>query len=68
MERLRHEGEGILLIFDNAADADALKPYLPPGGSARVLVTSNAPANVPSSMASGTTPSHQLRIPQIARF
>src|SRR5262249_46842779 len=30
-ERLRHEGEGILLIFDNAVDADALKPYLPRG-------------------------------------
>jgi hypothetical protein len=44
MERLRHEGEGILLIFDNATDADALRPYLPRGGSARVLVTSNAPA------------------------
>jgi tetratricopeptide (TPR) repeat protein len=44
MERLRHEGEGILLIFDNAIDADALKPYLPRGGSARVLVTSNAHA------------------------
>jgi tetratricopeptide (TPR) repeat protein len=42
MERLRHEGEGILLIFDNAIDADSLKPYLPRGGSARVLVTSNA--------------------------
>jgi len=44
MERLRHEGEGILLIFDNATDADVLKPYLPRGGPARVLVTSNAPA------------------------
>jgi tetratricopeptide (TPR) repeat protein len=44
MERLRHEGEGILLIFDNATDADALKPYLPRGGSARVLVTSNSHA------------------------
>jgi tetratricopeptide (TPR) repeat protein len=44
MERLRHEGEGILLIFDNAIDADGLKPYLPRGGSARVLVTSNAHA------------------------
>ena len=42
MERLRHEGEGILLIFDNAVDAEALKPYLPRGGDARVLVTSNA--------------------------
>jgi len=44
MERLRHEGEGILLIFDNAVDANALKPYLPRGGAARVLVTSNAHA------------------------
>jgi tetratricopeptide (TPR) repeat protein len=43
-ERLRHEGEGILLIFDNAVDADSLKPYLPRGGVARVLVTSNAHA------------------------
>jgi tetratricopeptide (TPR) repeat protein len=44
MDRLRHEGEGILLIFDNAIDADALKPYLPRGGSAQVLITSNAHA------------------------
>jgi tetratricopeptide (TPR) repeat protein len=44
MERLRQEGEGILLIFDNASDANALKPYLPRGGGAQVLVTSNAPA------------------------
>jgi tetratricopeptide (TPR) repeat protein len=44
MERLRHEGEGVLLIFDNAVDANALKPYLPRGGAARVLVTSNAHA------------------------
>jgi tetratricopeptide (TPR) repeat protein len=43
-ERLRHEGEGILLIFDNAIDANALKPYLPRGGAAKVLVTSNAHA------------------------
>jgi tetratricopeptide (TPR) repeat protein len=44
MERLRHEGEGCLLVYDNAIDADALKPYLPPGGRAQVLVTSNAHA------------------------
>jgi tetratricopeptide (TPR) repeat protein len=42
MDRLRHEGEGILLIYDNAVDADVLKPYLPPGGHTQVLVTSNA--------------------------
>jgi tetratricopeptide (TPR) repeat protein len=44
MERLRHEGEGILLILDNAIDADGLKPYLPRGGAAQVLVTSNTHA------------------------
>jgi len=44
MERLRQEGEGILLIFDNAADADALKPYLPRGGRGKILVTSNTHA------------------------
>jgi Tfp pilus assembly protein PilF len=43
-EHLRHEGEGILLIYDNAIDAAALKPYLPRGGAAHVLVTSNAHA------------------------
>jgi Tfp pilus assembly protein PilF len=44
MERLRHEGDGLLLIYDNAIDGDALIPFLPKGGAARVLVTSNAPA------------------------
>jgi hypothetical protein len=42
MERLRHEGDRILLIFDNAIDADELKAYLPRGGGAQVLITSNA--------------------------
>ena len=42
MERLRQEGEGILLVFDNAIDPRELMPYLPPGGAARVLVTTNA--------------------------
>jgi tetratricopeptide (TPR) repeat protein len=42
MKSLRDEGEGILLIFDNAVDASALNPYLPRGGSAKVLVTSNS--------------------------
>jgi tetratricopeptide (TPR) repeat protein len=44
MERLRYEGEGVLLIFDNALDANALKPYLPTSGAVQVLVTSNAQA------------------------
>jgi tetratricopeptide (TPR) repeat protein len=42
MERLRHDGEGVLLIFDNAIDAKSLQPYLPLSGAAQVLVTSNA--------------------------
>jgi tetratricopeptide (TPR) repeat protein len=43
MEHLRDEGEGILLIFDNAIDATSLKSYLPRRGGCHVLVTSNAP-------------------------
>jgi hypothetical protein len=42
--RLRDEGEGLLLIYDNAVDAANLRPYLPPSGTARVLLTSNSPA------------------------
>lgn len=41
IERLRHEGDGILLVFDNAVDAESLAPYLPRSGGARALVTSN---------------------------
>jgi hypothetical protein len=42
-ERLRDEGEGLLLIYDNAIGEASLRGYLPPGGAARVLVTSNDP-------------------------
>jgi tetratricopeptide (TPR) repeat protein len=41
---LRSEGEGILLIYDSAVDADSLEPYLPRSGAAKALVTSNAHA------------------------
>ncbi|HXZ88131.1 MAG TPA: FxSxx-COOH system tetratricopeptide repeat protein [Candidatus Binataceae bacterium] len=44
IERLRQEGDRILLIYDNAPNAQAVKPYLPPGGPARILITSNARA------------------------
>ncbi|WP_298364784.1 tetratricopeptide repeat protein [Azospirillum sp.] len=43
MDRLRDEGDGLLLIYDNALDARQLAPHLPRGGAARILVTSNAP-------------------------
>jgi tetratricopeptide (TPR) repeat protein len=41
MERLRHDGDGLLLIYDNAVSADAIERWLPRGGGARVIVTSN---------------------------
>ncbi len=43
-ECLRSEGDGVLLIYDSAVDAATLRPYLPRGGEAKSLVTSNAPA------------------------
>jgi hypothetical protein len=42
LERLRGEGEGLLLMYDNAIDAPSLRPYLPVGGESKALVTSNA--------------------------
>ncbi len=42
-ERLRHEGEGLLLIYDNAISTGEVEPWLPLGGVAHVLATSNAP-------------------------
>ncbi|MGH6924654.1 MAG: tetratricopeptide repeat protein [Propylenella sp.] len=42
--KLRDDGAGILLIYDNAFDSKTLKPYLPRSGASRVLITSNAPA------------------------
>jgi predicted ATPase len=44
LEHLRSEGEGLLLIYGNAIDAASLRPYLPLGGEAKALVTSNAHA------------------------
>ena len=44
MERLRHEGEGVLLIFDNAVDARCAQALSAARRRARVLVTSNAHA------------------------
>lgn len=40
MERLRDEGDGLLLIYDNAISADAIERWLPRGGGAHVIVTS----------------------------
>jgi tetratricopeptide (TPR) repeat protein len=41
MDRLRHQAEDFLLIYDNAYDPESLDPYVPRGGSARIIITSN---------------------------
>ncbi len=38
---LEADGDRRLIVFDNATDADALRPYVPAGGKAQVLITSN---------------------------
>jgi Tfp pilus assembly protein PilF len=43
LERLRDDGAGILLVYDNAKNADGIRNCLPRGGMARIIVTSNAP-------------------------
>lgn len=43
LERLRYEGETILLVYDNANNADEISPYMPHGGAAHIVLTSNAP-------------------------
>jgi hypothetical protein len=43
LERLRDQGAGILLIYDNANNAAEIGPYVPLGGAAHIIVTSNAP-------------------------
>ncbi len=42
--RLVDDGAGLLLVYDNAIDAKSVEPFLPRGGAARALVTSNFPA------------------------
>ena len=41
MERLKTDGTRILLIYDNAIEARSLAGFLPTGGAAHVLITSN---------------------------
>ena len=43
MQLLRDEGDGILLIYDNARNAGEIRPYMPRIGAAHAIVTSNAP-------------------------
>lgn len=43
MQQLHEAGERILLIYDNANNVDELREYMPRGGAAQVIVTSNSP-------------------------
>jgi hypothetical protein len=43
-ESLSGEGEGLLLVYDNAIDASSIRDFLPAIGAANVLITSNSPA------------------------
>jgi tetratricopeptide (TPR) repeat protein len=43
LEQLREDGVGILLVYDNATSADDIRKYLPRGGAARIIATSNSP-------------------------
>ena len=38
---LEADGKQRLVVFDNAADLDRLRPFLPAGGAAQVVITSN---------------------------
>ncbi len=42
--QLEVDGDRCLLVFDNASDPDALRPFLPAGGEAHVLITTTCPS------------------------
>jgi tetratricopeptide (TPR) repeat protein len=50
--RLETDGHRCLMVFDDLAEPDTLRPFLPAGGAARVLITSNrqAAANLGASV------------------
>ena len=43
LDQLRRDGEGVLLIYDNATNPDAIRKFLPRGAGPHIVVTSNAP-------------------------
>ena len=41
---LETDGDQCLLVFDDVADSEAVRPYIPVGGAARVLIPYRQPA------------------------
>ncbi len=42
--RLETDGDRCLLVFDDPTDPDVLRPFIPAGGAAQVLITTNRPS------------------------
>ena len=43
LQQLRVDGDGVLLIYDNATTPNELNKFLPHGAGPRIIITSNAP-------------------------
>jgi len=62
---LETDGDRCLLVFDNAADPEALRPVVPTGDTARVLITSTRP---PAANWTIGVPVDVFRVDEAVRF
>ncbi len=58
---LEADGERCLLVFDDVADPEAVRPYLPSGGAARVIVTSHQEPGLGTSVPVGAFSAGEAR-------